>query len=227
MLHAKPFLPLLPALWLLTAAHAGAATIVADWTVNATVPDNSPTGLVDTRFISGSSILGITSVEVRLEFSGGWNGDLHAYLTHDSGYSVLLNRPGRTALNSIGAGSSGMVVTLSDVADIDIHTGLSASGLAIGTYQPDARAVDPALSLDTSPRTAFLSNFHGLAADGAWTLFVSDQEAVDQSTLVGWGLTINGVVPEPSRAVLLMFGLGAAMLRRRRSRLEGSLPAIG
>lgn len=215
MPHAKLFHAALTTLWLLAAALASAATIMTDWTVNAAVPDNSPTGLVDTRVISGSAILGITSVEVRLEFSGGWNGDLYAYLAHDSGFSVLLNRPGRTALNSLGAGSSGMVVTLSDVAGIDIHTGLASSGFATGTYQPDARAVDPGLALDTSPRGSFLSNFNGLAANGPWTLFVSDHEAADQSTLVGWGLTIHGAVPEPSRTLLLMIGFGGVILRRR------------
>ena len=195
---------------------ARAATTIVDWTVNTSVPDDAPTGLTDTRTVSGSTILGITQVDLRLEFSGGWNGDLYAYLTHSSGFAVALNRPGKTLLDTIGSGSSGMTITLSDLAATDIHTGIPGSGVVTGTWQPDARNIDPDLVLDTDPRTAYLSSFNGLAADGTWTLFVADMSAADESTLVGWGLTITGSVPEPSRALLMMAGLAGTLLRRRR-----------
>lgn len=195
---------------------AQAATTIVDWTVNTSIPDDQPAGVTDTRTVSGSTILGITQVDLRLEFSGGWNGDLYAYLSHSSGFAIALNRPGKSLLNSIGSGSSGMTITLSDLAATDIHTGIPGSGVVTGTYQPDARNVDPALVLDSSARTAFLSSFNGLAADGTWTLFVADMSAADESTLVGWGLTINGSVPEPSRAVLVLMALSATALRRRR-----------
>ena len=204
------------AAWLLNPAHASAATTIANWTVNASVPDDTPTGLTDTRTVSGSTILDITSVDLLLQFSGGWNGDLYAYLSHSTGFTIALNRPGKSLLNTIGSGSSGMTITLSDLAATDIHTGIAGSGFVSGTYQPDARNVDPALVLDTSPRTDFLSSFNGLAANGTWTLFVADMSAGDESTLVGWGLTINGT-PEPSRALLMMLGFAGALLRRRRS----------
>jgi subtilisin-like proprotein convertase family protein len=192
---------------------AAAATTVVNYTVNSVIPDNNPTGLADTRTISGSVITGITSVEVRLEISGGWNGDLYAYLMHDSGFSVLLNRPGKTLLDVIGSGSAGFDITLSDAAITDIHD-IGPSGHISGSFQPDARNVDPFDVLDTDSRTSFLSSFQGLNANGAWTLFVADNAAGDQSTLLSWGLNISGV-PEPSRTVLLMLG-GLAMLQRRR-----------
>lgn len=202
--------------WMLT-SHASAATTIVDWTVNTTVPDDQPTGVTDTRTVSGSTILGITQVDLRLEFSGGWNGDLYAYLSHSSGFAIALNRSGKSLLNTIGSGSSGMTITLSDLAATDIHTSMPGSGVVTGTYQPDARNVDPAIVLDSSARTAFLSSFNGLVADGTWTLFVADMSAGDESTLVGWGLTLNGTVPEPSRAVLMMLGFAGAVMRRRRS----------
>lgn len=205
---------------------AAATTLNLDWTLNTTVPDNNPTGLVDTRMISGSSISMITGVEVRLEFSGGWNGDLYAFLQHDSGFSVLLNRPGRTSLNPTGSGSSGFDITLSDDALVDIHD-IGPSGYISGLFQPDARDEDPFDALNTSPRTAFLSSFQGLDANGSWTLFVADNAAGDESTLLGWGLTVTGV-PEPSRVVLLMLG-GMAMLQRRRrnaASTQNAAPAV-
>lgn len=193
-----------------------AATTIVDYTVNSSVPDNNPTGLVDTRTIIGSSITSITSIEVRFQSSGGWNGDLYAFLSHDSGFSVLLNRPGTSSLDTIGSASSGFNVVFSDDAITDIHTGIAGSGYITGTWQPDARNVDPDFVLDTDPRTAFLSSFNGLAADGNWTLFMADMSAGDESTLTGWGLTITGSVPEPSRVLLLMLGLASSLLRRRR-----------
>lgn len=201
---------------LLGGFESHAATTIVDYTVNTSIPDDTATGVTDTRTVSGSTILGITQVDLRLEFSGGWNGDLYAYLTHSSGFAVALNRPGKTLLDSIGSGSSGMTITLSDLAATDIHTGMAGSGYITGTYQPDARNVDPADVLNTDPRTAFLSSFNGLAADGTWTLFVADMSAGDESTLVGWGMTINGSVPEPSRTLLMMAGLVGTLLRRRR-----------
>lgn len=195
---------------------AHAATTIVDWTVNSAVPDDSPTGLSDTRTITGSPILGITRVDLRLQFSGGWNGDLYAYLSHSSGFVIALNRPGKTLLNAIGSGSSGLNITLSDFAASDIHTGIPGSGLVTGSWQPDARNVDPDLVLDSSPRTVFFSSFNGLSADGSWTLFTADMSSGDQSTLVSWGLTILGT-PEPSRAMLLMLGSLGLMMHRRRS----------
>lgn len=208
---------LLLAVLCVLAAHSHAATTIVDYTVNTGIPDNSSTGFADTRTITGSSIQGITEVEVRLKFSGGWNGDLYVYLSHSSGFSVLLNRPGKTTLDTIGSGSSGMDISLNDAATFDVHTGMVSSGVVTGLYQPDGRAVDPDLVIDLSPRTALLSSFNGLSANGDWTLFVADMSAGDESMLTDWGLTIIGTVPEPSRALLMMMGLSGMLLRRRRT----------
>lgn len=204
------------AILLLLSSGLQAATTIVDYTVNSSVPDNNPTGLVDARTLTGSTITKITSIEVRLKLSGGWNGDLYAFLQHDSGFSVLLNRHGKTSGDPIGSGSSGFDITLSDDAINDIHTSIGASGLITGLFQPDARNVDPDLVTDLDSRTSYLSSFQGLDANGSWTLFVADMSAGDEAMLLGWGMTILGT-PEPSRALLLMVGLAGAMLRRRRA----------
>lgn len=128
---------------------------------------------------------------------------------------MLLNRPGKTSVSTVGSPSSGFDVTFSDDAFSDLHTMIPGSGLVTGYWQPDAREIDPDLVVDTDPRTAYLSSFQGLTANGTWTLFVADNSAGDQSTLVGWGLTILGT-PEPSRAMLLMLGAAGMLMRRRR-----------
>src|SRR5690242_4320481 len=61
------------------------------------IPDANPTGWSDTRNVDwngqfGSGSWNITDVNVVLNVSGGYNGDLYAYLVHGSGFAVLLNR---------------------------------------------------------------------------------------------------------------------------------------
>src|SRR4051812_9455677 len=64
--------------------------------INQSIPDNLATGYSDTRSIA-SSITSLSDVNVVLNISGNtaaFNGDFYAYLQHDSGFSVLMNRVG-------------------------------------------------------------------------------------------------------------------------------------
>lgn len=168
--------------------------------------------------VSGSGIATITLVEVTLTIEGvsAWNGDYYAYLHHEGGTSILLNRIGKTASNTIGSGTVGLQITLSDQAENDIHDVTASSGMLTGSYQPDARNVDPDVAVNTTSRTAFLSTFQGMAADGEWTLFIADMSGGDQAVLVNWGLKITGApIPEPSGVILLACGMSMVMFRRR------------
>jgi len=193
--------------------------VVFDKTVNTAIPDNNPSGLVSSISVSGVG-QAVSSIEVVLSTQNGWNGDLYAYLEHDGIVSVLLNRSGRTATDSAGAASSGMLVRLSDSALVDSHTAISDiyQAFATGTYQPDARGADPDLVTDASSRSMYLSGFGGHDADGDWTLFVADLSGGDVATLSSWSLSVT-TVPEPSGAVLAMLGAtGALFIRKRRER---------
>jgi hypothetical protein len=183
--------------------HA-ASTVSQTFVIGTQVPDNSAIGLSETRQIS-SSITSISEVEVQLVLSGGWAGDLYAYVTHGSGFSVLLNRPGRSLARVAGSGVSSLSTTFSDASPSDVHTALPATGPVSGFFQPDGREIDPELSYDTSPRSAMLSSFVGLDANGDW----------DTMTLESWSLSITGV-PEPATATL-MAGAALGLLRRRRA----------
>lgn len=198
------------------AATAGAATITTgfSWIAGSTIPDNDSSGLVRTGTVA-MNVASIDLITVTLETTGGWNGDLYAYLQHSSGFSVLVNRPGVTALNPAGSAGSGMNVLLADAAAADVH---GAPGTITGNWQPDGRNVDPSVVLDTSLRTAMLSNFHGLNPNGTWTLFVADLAAGDEATLVSWGVTITGeLIPEPGAAALLALASAALWRRPRRA----------
>ena len=106
------------------AATASAQTVTnsTNYVVNAPIPDNDLTGVADARTFD-SSIQSITEVRVTLNISGGFNGDYYAYVTHDGGFAVLLNRAGRTATDAFGYPDSGFNVTFDDAASSgDIHT---------------------------------------------------------------------------------------------------------
>lgn len=165
--------------------------------VNKVIPDGNAAGVSDVRSIN-SAITYITGVKVRLRVNGEFNGDLYAYLVHSNGFSVLLNRPGRTGTDSAGYDDAGLDITLDDSASADIHTyrltAPPAPGVALtGTWMPDARNVDPGAVLDSSPRTAPLSAFNQRNAGGGWTLFLADLESGGTNMLASWELELTGL----------------------------------
>ncbi|MBS0659956.1 MAG: PEP-CTERM sorting domain-containing protein [Verrucomicrobia bacterium] len=190
------------------------------------IPDGNLSGIALSQTISTSSILSLDDVEVTLNISGGLNGDYYVYLVHSTpggtGFSVLLNRVGRTTGSPFGYGDSGLTVTFSGSALNDIHTYQTVTNpgggaLTGGTWSPDARNVDPATVDTIDPRTATLASFNGLNANGTWTLFVADVASLGQGTLISWGLHLQGV-PEPGTVAAGAVGalLVAAGWRRRR-----------
>ena len=195
----------------------------SDFAAGGVVPDGNPVGWSDTRTLSGITATTITDVNVSLTITGGWNGDLYAYLQHSSGISIrisiLLNRPGRTSSDPFGFDDSGMNIVFDDTAaNGDSHVTLSGTSILLGeSWQPDGRAVDPAAVLDSSTRSSFLSNFNGLNPNGNWTFFVADMSGGGVSKVTAWGLEISAV-PEPSEALGAGILLGSALLLRIRPR---------
>ena len=191
------------------------------------IADGNASGVSDLRQ-SSSSIAAIGSLTVSLNISGEFNGDLYAYLRHDSGFSILLNRPGRTADSTSGYGDSGLNIALSDFATRDIHSYRAVVTPAAGSpltgfWQPDGRNVDPSMVLDSTARTATLSSFAGLSASGDWTLFVADMQSGGTSALESWGLEFAfAAVPEPSQYGLVVgAGLIGFVVWRRLARSPG------
>lgn len=199
-------------------------------TGNATIRDYDANGYQDSRTLSGMAGP-IADVNVTLSISGGFNGDLYAWLSHGTALSILLNRVGRSSTNGVGYGDAGFGMdtqpsrfTLDDQAGQDVHFyraggyTLNASGQLTGVWQPDGRALDPespASSFDTASRSNGLGVFNGLDPNGEWILFVADVSQGNISTLTEWGLEIT-VVPEPSAFSLAIVGAAAVMISRRR-----------
>lgn len=207
---------------LMTGLPAWGMTITdtESYTVNTAIRDNDLNGLADTR-VFHSPIKSIDAISVSLDISGGFNGDLYVYLTHGSGFSVLLNRAGSTASNEYGYWDSGFNVTFAAyAANGDIHNYQSQvnplGGSLTGVWQPDGRETSPLGAVDTDSRTALFDSFTGLNPDGEWTLFIADVSSVGTSTLNSWELSVTGKVPDGGVTLsLLAFGTGALMFLRR------------
>lgn len=190
--------------------------------LNQAIPDGDWNGLVSSTVVGAMGGI-VTNVSVTLNVSGGFDGDLYAYLVHGTGFAVLMDRVGLSSSNSAGYADAGLTsVLFSDTGSGgDIHFYGGNGGLTLtGSYQPDGRTVNPvttpAGSFDNAARGAILSSFQGTAPDGTWTLFLADLSGGGQSTLVSWQLQVVAV-PEPS--VLAIAVLGGALIAGRRSRL--------
>ena len=164
--------------------------------MNTAIPDGNPVGVSFSETVSGipggSTVGGLT---VDLTVSGGYNGNLYAYLVAPNGTLVmLLNQPGVTGSNPFGYAGSGLNVTLSDTASGNIQTMPETAGSVFsGTYQA----------------AGTLANINGSVADGTWALFFTDMvPGGGQAELTGWSLGITAV-PEPVNVAL---GLFAVML---------------
>lgn len=195
--------------------------------IDKAIPDNSGFGVQDTQSISGyGPAIESVSVYLKLDAAAGdfaYNGDYYVSLQHDSGFSVLLNRTGRTAGNSFGYGDNGFVATFSFGSN-DVHNyqsssyALDSEDRLTGTWGADGRNIDPDLVVDTDSRSALLDSFNGLDPNGDWTLFVADMSQNGNGSIDEWGLDIS-TIPEPSSLVMagVAFGLGL-FIRRRFSR---------
>jgi hypothetical protein len=202
--------------------------------INANIPDADPSGYANNQTISegtqGNYLggnLSVADVVVRLDVSGGWNGDLYAYLRHQTaggtGFTVLLDRVGTTTGNPLGSGLSGFgpggdgtPFRLTDSASYgDVHAGSSPiyAGHLTGTWQVD----------QSGGANSFVS-FHGLNPLGTWSLFFADLSGDNVSTLNGWGLEITAV-PEPVNVALGLFGVlfaGVTAVQWRLKRLRSA-----
>jgi subtilisin-like proprotein convertase family protein len=167
-----------------------------DYTVSSSpgvvIPDNNPSG-VAYPINFGASGLTVGNITVSLNLSGGYNGDIYAYLSHGSQISTLLNGP------SPGLSGSSMNITFVEGTGSPVPTTSSAN--LSGNY------------------TAYtdLATFNNTDPNGNWTLFFADLSPGDTSTLNSFSVDITAV-PEPVNMALAGFGglsLMLFLLRRK------------
>jgi subtilisin-like proprotein convertase family protein len=205
----------------------GHAALVHTWIGSQAVPDNDPNG-VAFLFQIDDPPSAMSRVTVSLQLSGGYNGDLYAFLTHGTGFAVLLNRVGRGwATSADGYSDPGLSVTFDSHVTDDIHRyqdldpSFDSEGQITGVWGADGRRIDPTsdeATFQTASRTSQLDVFHSQNSSGNWTRFVSDLSSGGVTTLSGWSV----MVPEPVHAAAVAgaaLALASSCRRRRRSRL--------
>jgi subtilisin-like proprotein convertase family protein len=180
---------------LMLAGVAARATLYTQSFSGGTIADGNPAGQVFSgSFDTAPSGTAVSSFTVSLNLSGGYNGDLYAYLVAPNGTMVvLMNQPG-VSVNGFGASGAGMNITLSDGVFSSIQTE-TGGGILTGTYNA----------------AGTLADFSGSSANGTWQLYFADlSNGGGTSTLDSWALNITAV-PEPVNIALGVFG-GVALL---------------
>jgi subtilisin-like proprotein convertase family protein/uncharacterized protein YvpB len=151
-----------------------------------TIPDNNINGIND--WITIGDPRQIVDIDVMLNISHTWVGDLVVDLTHeDTGEAVkLLNRPGRPD-SALGCGNNNIRAILDDEISSPAENKCASSPAAIsGIYIPNQP----------------LSWFDGLAMSGSWRINVSDRSASSTGSLNHWcimaSLSENPEPPAPT-----------------------------
>jgi subtilisin-like proprotein convertase family protein len=173
--------------------------------LNLAIPDGNPSGVARTLSVHDPAFGPIREIRVRLRTRGGYNGDLYASLTHrdatgHSGFSVLLNRVGRSATDPNGSAGSGLDVALeSSGGGGDIHLSTNAPGTVLsGTFEADGRLENPEyVTGDASDRVARLDSFLDADVNGAWTLFITDLSSGLGATLEAWSVDVVATERKP------------------------------
>jgi subtilisin-like proprotein convertase family protein len=154
------------------------------------ITDGSPVGVYTQGTVSGLGS-SLTSITVGFNITGGFDGNLYAYLVAPNGQVVtLLNHIGTGTYGSMASGfGSGFVLQAGTAQDLYSTAGNGTPGQQLnGTFQ-----------------VAGLSSFTGINANGQWTLFFADTVAGGgTSVLTSWTLNLTAV-PEPVTLALELF----------------------
>ena len=221
---------------LLAVASAWAQTVVSTSATNntlASIPDGNPVGITEQINVGGVGGV-VTNVQVQLDITGGFNGDLYAYMLDPQGQMVvLLNRPGVTSGNPFGYSDAGFNITLDGAATNDVHfyqanTYSIASGQLTGTWAADGRNINPqspgSVFSSTSP-TVGLNLYNGVNGgdlNGTWTLFIADLATGGGSPTINSVILTIMTVPEPQTWVML--GTGFAVILLSKNRVKTNTP---
>jgi hypothetical protein len=174
---------------------SGGGVYTATASPNQIIPDNSDVG-AGYSLNFGTSGLNISGISVSFNISGGYDGNIYAYLSQGSTEVVLLD-------HIMGAAnSSGFNVTLIEGTGNSIQTATGTAG------QP---LTGTSFTADQN-----LNSFNNTDPNGSWTLFFADEGPGDAPTLNSFNVTLDAV-PEPVNVALGIFGgmMGVVVLGKK------------
>jgi hypothetical protein len=164
--------------------------------LNQAIPDGTPIGVTSAINVSGAGSV-LSDVTVTLNVSGGYNGDLYAYLSYDGTSVTLLNR--------VGTGSGGPIQSAFGFSTSGFNNVTLSDAGTGGNIHNVANPLPGTSGTSYTPDGGSLASFNGANPDGTWTIFFADLSAGNTSTLQGWSLDITAV-PEPVNVALAVFG---------------------
>ncbi len=157
-----------------------------------TIPDNDPTGVSGTITVADSAT--ITDLNVSLDVTHSWVGDLRFTLSHGATTAELYDRPGVPA-STFGCSGDDFNVTADDEGATSFEAACENNTPAYptgGRYIPG----DPA-----GPN---LAAFDGQNINGVWTFNAFDEAGGDTGTVNQWCLiTDGGTGPTPTPTTTL------------------------
>jgi uncharacterized repeat protein (TIGR01451 family) len=149
------------------------------------IPDNTPAGATSTANVSGVPGA-ITNVQVQVNATHTWVGDLVISLTSPGGTTVTLLDQPNVPLGTFGCSNNDVNVLFAD-GQPDPESVCSGA-------PPQGNTADPWPVTDASPVPGdAMADFNGEDANGTWTLTISDNGGGDTGTLVDWELIITPV----------------------------------
>lgn len=141
---------------------------------NLTITDGDLAGVSTTFTMSEMGT--ITDVNIGVEISHTWIGDVQATVTHGGVSVILFDRPGVPA-TTFGCADDNMDCTFDDES-------------INGSIEDVCNGNDPAYTGDYSPVDP-LSAFIGMEASGDWVLSLSDATTPDEGILEGWCIDVE------------------------------------
>ena len=154
--------------------NPGSCITTSSTNVPVALPNGAST-INSTLTVSAASV--IADINVSLDMSHAWVGDVSMVLTHnDTGTAVtILDRPGVPG-STYGCSSDDILATLDD------ESGTAVEGVCAGAA--------PAINGTFSPNNP-LAAFDGENGNGTWTLSVTDHyTSADAGSLDGWSVEI-------------------------------------
>ena len=146
---------------------------------NLAIPDSSAAGVLNTISVPASCTL--NDVNIALEITHTWVGDLIIRIVHAGITVIIVDRPGR---NPSGVGCSADMGCARQVVLDD-----EGGGVAIECAAPSTCTTcfpGGLVQADTFIPNEALTAFIGADQAGDWTIQVSDMEQVDIGTICAW-----------------------------------------
>ena len=163
-------------------------TPIPDGLFCSTAPVAIPDPGTATSVINVADGRAITDLNVSLNASHTWVGDLTFTLSHNGVSVAVIDRPG-VPTSTYGCSGDDINATLDDEAALPVETQCAAGAPTInGVFTPNVS----------------LTGFDGQVVNGSWTMTVNDAVGADAGTLNQWCLvtTLGGVPPTPTNTPL-------------------------